>query len=1691
MSLLLILTMLMSLLPISLPVLAAESKIQLIESPVHGGITTGSVIYFGQYTKSDNSKAPIQWRVMGVEDGKATLLSDKILEYTRYDGWPINGWPINVWIGSAICSYLNDGFLTTAFTTEEQGYIATYSNVQEHGYSEANTFTPNQKIVLPSVNEVKDGGTFGWNTISDKVAQNADGYRGTPIYSNFDKSWWLRSPGDGNDVAAYITSKGYVNDYGKRLDGHSGVRPALKLNLSSVIFTSVTDITAPAAIINLPNGTAKDHVALGLPATVDIKTPEGNSTLGVTWDVESCSYQPEEVTTQTFSVNGKLMLPNGAVKLQDGLSIDTTVSVTVSAALTIITTSLASEVVDEAYSQILAATGDGPIIWSIDRGTLPAGISLNSATGEISGTPTAVGISNFTVIATDGVNLPAFKALSITIKAALTITFGQYIKSDGSKAPIQWRVMGVEDGKATLLSDHILEYREYDTSLYNNKWSGSDICKYLNSEGSYTNTGFLTTAFTSTEQWHIAMYSNVQEHGLYETDTFVPNQKIVLPSVNEVKDGGTFGWNEDSHRKVENADGYKGFQDLEDSWWLRSPGGFNLYAAFVDSTGSVEDYGIDVPYSVGVRPALKLNLSSVLFASDASGTGVKTGTPNSVLNSVATTSIERKLTLIDKHDISTNPAGQNVVTAAAKGRYMPDKPTEVEIEFSGAKVGFNQYLSAMIIDNNGELKYYGAIKLLSEDKDKEGIAKVTIPEDFNDGWKLKIFTEQLNGAYKTDYASEPVEVTLRQATDPLPQVSIGDKLYFGQYKKKDESKAPILWRIMEKDLLSDKQTVTFMSEYILEYRPYDPSWDHNKWSGSDICKYLNGDFLTTAFTTEEQEYIVKYSNVQEKGYRETDTFIPNQKIVLPSVNEVKDGGTFGWNEYGHRKAENADGYRGTPNLNKAWWLRSPGVNINFAAYVYSDGSGLDNGTLVDYSLGVRPALKLNLSSVLFTSVTDITAPAAITNVANGISVEDLKSQLPTTVSVTTSDNTEDLNISWNLSTINYNPNVKAAQTFSIPGTVELPEGVVKLANGVTPNITISVTVGAAALTITTTSLSSGTVGISYSQTLAATGDSPITWSLASGALLPAGLSLDATGVISGTPTAVGTSTFTVKASSGVNPDGTQELSITINAAPIAPIAPTITTTSLASATVGATYSQILTATGDSTITWSIESDTLPSGLSLSGTTGEISGTPTTAGTSTFTVKASNGVNPDATQELSITINAESVAPVAPTITTTSLSSGTVGISYSQTLAATGDSPITWSLASGALLSAGLSLDATGVISGTPTAVGTSTFTVKASNGVNPDITKELSITIHAVPAITYTVTFDSNDGSTVAPISSITSGSTITLPTPTRSDYVFKGWFEGTTQYTNATPITKDVSLVAKWEQNTSGGGNAGGGNAGGGNSSTSTPQAAELVIDQLGTKDKEAILQNFKAHMPYTSLHTKLTLVQLKKLTNNKFTDEQLQELLDKPELLKGLGIDESMLSTSIMLTAIKNASFTDVPQTHWANGSIRIAAELGLVAGMPDSSFDPSRQLQVADTLTFLDRVLLLNGITEMKLSRGTVEKYITQKDHWAFSSMASTGSKLSETTLKAVSELGDKPFPRELLAQVLYEITEGKLEPVREEIAFGDIADSPYKEAINYCTRTGLLSGMNNSQMAPNKALTRAELIAVLIRLNEKLK
>ena len=270
---------------------------------------------------------------------------------------------------------------------------------------------------------------------------------------------------------------------------------------------------------------------------------------------------------------------------------------------------------------------------------------------------------------------------------------------------------------------------------------------------------------------------------------------------------------------------------------------------------------------------------------------------------------------------------------------------------------------------------------------------------------------------------------------------------------------------------------------------------------------------------------------------------------------------------------------------------------------------------------------------------------------------------------------------------------------------------VKITDSVGQSDTQDLSINVTPLSITTTSLPSGSIGQVYNQTVQTKGGvAPLNFSISQGSL-PAGLNVNqSTGVISGTPILPGgTSSFTVRVQDAGGQSATQALSITINV----PVPPSITTTTLPGGTVGKLYNQSLQATGGTgALTWSLSSGSLPAALSLSPA-GVISGTPTKDGTANFTVRVRDALNQSDTQSLSITISA------ALAITTSSLPDARVNRAYNKTLDRSGGTaPFTWSV--NPPLPKGLNLNAsTGQISGTA-ANGTQgtynlTFTVQDSS----------------------------------------------------------------------------------------------------------------------------------------------------------------------------------------------------------------------------------------------------------------------------------------------------------------------------------------------------------------------------------------
>ena len=180
-------------------------------------------------------------------------------------------------------------------------------------------------------------------------------------------------------------------------------------------------------------------------------------------------------------------------------------------------------------------------------------------------------------------------------------------------------------------------------------------------------------------------------------------------------------------------------------WWLRSPSArYNEDAGTVPAVGLVRPNLMDSVWAA--RPAFNLNLNAVLFSSAADG-GKTDAEIDSNLTEVGTGSAEWKLTLRDTSR-SFNASASNTLVRVGEN---------LTVTYSGAGTGKNEYVSAMLVDSSGNILYYGRIAQNSAN----GTTSVAIPSDLTAGtYTLKVFSEQYNGDYKTDYAIEFQDITL-------------------------------------------------------------------------------------------------------------------------------------------------------------------------------------------------------------------------------------------------------------------------------------------------------------------------------------------------------------------------------------------------------------------------------------------------------------------------------------------------------------------------------------------------------------------------------------------------------------------------------------------------------------------------------------------------------------------------------------------------------------------------------------------------------------------------------------------------------------------------------------------------------------------------------------------------------------------
>lgn len=457
-----------------------------------------------------------------------------------------------------------------------------------------------------------------------------------------------------------------------------------------------------------------------------------------------------------------------------------------------------------------------------------------------------------------------------------------------------------------------------------------------------------------------------------------------------------------------------------------------------------------------------------------------------------------------------------------------------------------------------------------------------------------------------------------------------DNVYFGTYQQSSNASGgyntdPVKWRVLSNTggqlfLLSDQNLDVFQYHTEREYVTWETSTMRSWLNGYDASSNAGGDsgtdytsdnFLNTAFSTNEQAAIVETPVVnddnkdEEYGTNGDGGNNTTDRIFLLSIAEASNSSYFprySSSRFSTNTAYVAGGGKsgsGMFGANEAdrWWLRSPGSNNTMAASIDEEGVELYAGNPVNNnSSAVRPAFNLNLTSVLFTSAATADSGKSASGMDSGLTA--VQNYSGNDWKLTLKDSSRD---SFSVSNQTWSGN---RLTFSYSGAQ----------TGANEYISAIIEENGA---------------ITYYGRILQLSDAPTGASGTASLSLPSGVTLSDTTELY---------VFNEQVNGDMLTDYASPLQ---NISPAPAQAPSITTTSLSGGKVGEAYSQTLAATGTAPITWSIDSGSLPAGLTLSGNT--ISGTPATAGTFTFTVKATNSAGSD-TQELSIVIQAASVGP---------------------------------------------------------------------------------------------------------------------------------------------------------------------------------------------------------------------------------------------------------------------------------------------------------------------------------------------------------------------------------------------------------------------------------------------------------------
>ncbi len=523
--------------------------------------------------------------------------------------------------------------------------------------------------------------------------------------------------------------------------------------------------------------------------------------------------------------------------------------------------------------------------------------------------------------------------------------------------PIKWLVLDdkTNTGKDGffLLSEGLIDVlQKFDDK--STKWQGSSAQKWCEDFAGISGNS-VPDAFTSVER--DAILETIKSDDTYYTDSY----PLIFPAYENILNGDKVFYLS-AEEAVSSKYGEPFDSTFNDDWLLRSYID-DRFVGYCPERGSIigKTYHTNSEYP---RPAFNLGKGEIVFASSAES-GKTDAATDSNLTAVSDWSGNTwKLTLRD--------SSRSFRASADKANAKPGET--ISINYSGAKTGGNEYVSAIIMDRNGELLYYGRIAQNSAD----GSAQITVPEGLEPGrYALRVFSEQYNGDGNTDYVSEFVNLSFsisggidESVTNQISGYNDAcgyDYIYYGSYEG-----SPIKWRVLDNQTNTGEPGYFLLSEELLGSEYYGGvyfSYDGvSTWQGSYAQSWCK-EFAENSFTEDEKKYVMTVSKKEAREHEANDIVgfleseLINEQVFFLSAYEARNP-SYGFTGNETRVAK-------WKYDSRAWWWIRSYFSLNGMGYIDTDGRMAYGDFLDEDALKqrrpARPAFNLDGSDILFLS----------------------------------------------------------------------------------------------------------------------------------------------------------------------------------------------------------------------------------------------------------------------------------------------------------------------------------------------------------------------------------------------------------------------------------------------------------------------------------------------------------------------------------------------------------------------------------------------------------------------------------------------------------------------------------------------------------------------------------------------------